>query len=160
VDGVNVLPNGTPPDPCGSLRVGTLHLTIPRRDSSVSVIAYNGNGAGEPATVKVKWSGPGTDPELTLYVLAIGISNYKDQKVRLRFPAKDAADFVKLARAQEGTSIVPKSGKPDFGGAPQFPVFPAEQGTHVLYNVLIYHAIKPRGTPKRGNSGAFLKIRC
>jgi uncharacterized caspase-like protein len=39
---------------------------------------------------------------LTLYVLAIGISNYRDEKVRLRFAAKDAADFVALAKAQEG----------------------------------------------------------
>jgi len=68
----------------------------------VSVIAYNRNGAGEPATIQVQWRGPGTDPKLTLYVLAIGISDYKDKNVKLRFAAKDAADFVALAKAQEG----------------------------------------------------------
>jgi hypothetical protein len=52
--------------------------------------------------VQVQWRGPGTDPKLTLNVLAIGISNYRDQNVRLRFAAKDAADFVKVAKAQEG----------------------------------------------------------
>jgi hypothetical protein len=63
---------------------------LPRRDSMVSVLAYNKNGPGEPAKVQVKWRGPGTDPKLTLYVLAIGVSDYKDEHFRLRFPAKDA----------------------------------------------------------------------
>jgi hypothetical protein len=86
----------------GGTRAGILKLTVPRRNSSVSVIAYNRNGASQPATLQVQWRGPGTEPKLTLYVLAIGISNYKDQNIRLLFPAKDAADFVKLAKAQEG----------------------------------------------------------
>ncbi|MGA7385533.1 MAG: caspase family protein [Methylocella sp.] len=86
----------------GGTRAGILHLTIPRRDSKVSVIAYNGNGASVPASVHVQWRGPGTDPKLTLYVLAIGISNYKDKKVQLHFAAKDAEDFVALAIAQAG----------------------------------------------------------
>jgi uncharacterized caspase-like protein len=39
---------------------------------------------------------------LTLYVLAIGISKYKDETLRLHYAAKDAKDFVAEARAQEG----------------------------------------------------------
>lgn len=77
-------------------------LTVPRRNSKVSAIAYNQNGAGEPAVVQVQWRGPGTEPKLNLYVLAIGISDYKDQNIRLKFAAKDAADFVALAKAQQG----------------------------------------------------------
>jgi WD40 repeat protein len=83
-------------------RAGVLHLTIPRRDSAVSLIAYNDNGGSEPAIVHVKWRGPGTDAKLTLYVLAIGISKYQDKNVNLHFAAKDAADFVDLLRTQEG----------------------------------------------------------
>ena len=46
---------------------------------------------------------PGTEPKLTLYVLAIGISNYKDaESSDLHFAAKDADDFVALAKAQAG----------------------------------------------------------
>jgi caspase domain-containing protein len=86
----------------GETRAGILHLAIPRRDSTVSVIAFNSNGASVPAVVHVQWAGAGTEPKLTLYVLAIGVSNYKDEKVRLRFAAKDAADFVALAEAQAG----------------------------------------------------------
>jgi WD40 repeat protein len=86
----------------GDTRAGILHVEIPRRDSKVSVIAYNKNGASVPASVHIKWTGPGTEPKLTLYVLAIGISDYKDPNVRLKFAAKDAADFVALAEAQAG----------------------------------------------------------
>ena len=69
----------------GSTRAGNLHLTLPRRNSMVSLIAYNDKGASEPAIVHVKWRGAGTDPKLTLYVLAIGISNYKDKQSSLHF---------------------------------------------------------------------------
>jgi hypothetical protein len=86
----------------GGQRAGVLRLSVPRRDSTVSAIAYNGNGASEPARVQVKWRGPGTDPKLTLYVLAIGISDYKDKSVKLQFAAKDADDFVMWAKSQAG----------------------------------------------------------
>jgi Caspase domain len=103
VDGAKVSADDTRLVDRGGERAGILKLTnLPRRDSTVSVLAYNQNGVGEPATIQVKWRGQGADPKLTLYVLAIGISNYKDQTKRLQFPAKDAADFVKLAKAQEG----------------------------------------------------------
>jgi Caspase domain len=102
VDGVKVSAEDRPLVSSGGTRAGILHLTIPRRNSTVSVIAYNQNGAGVPAKVQVEWRGPGTDPKLTLYVLAIGISDYKDTKVQLHFAAKDAGDFEALAKSQEG----------------------------------------------------------
>jgi WD40 repeat protein len=104
VDGVKVAAEDRPLVSNGGTRAGNLHLTIPRRNSTVSVIAYNQNGAGEPAKVQVQvqWRGPGTDPKLTLYVLAIGVSDYKDKKVQLHFAAKDAGDFEGLAKSQEG----------------------------------------------------------
>ena len=102
MDGVKVIAEDRPLVSSGGTRAGILHLTIPRRNSTVSVIAYNQNGAGEPAKVQVEWRGPGTDPKLTLYVLAIGVSDYKDKKVQLRFASKDAGDFEALAKSQEG----------------------------------------------------------
>jgi WD40 repeat protein len=102
VDGVKVIAEDRPLVSNGSTRAGILHLTIPRRNSTVSVIAYNQNGAGVPAKVQVEWRGPGTDPKLTLYVLAIGVSDYKDKKVQLHFAAKDAGDFETLAKSQAG----------------------------------------------------------
>jgi WD40 repeat protein len=102
VDGVKVAAEERRLHDKDETRVGILRLAIPRRDSTVSVIAYNDNGASVPATVHVQWTGAATEPKLTLYVLAIGISNYKDAGKRLRFAAKDAADFVALAKAQVG----------------------------------------------------------
>jgi WD40 repeat protein len=101
VDGVKVTADDRRLVDTGALRAGILHLTIPRRNATVSAVAYNGNGASEPAKVQVTWRGAGTDPKLTLYVLAIGISDYRDKNVKLRFAAKDADDFVAWAKAQE-----------------------------------------------------------
>ena len=102
VDGVKVKAKEQRLVDKGDTRAGILHLEIPRQDSKVSVIAYNTNGASVPASVQVKWTGAGTEPKLTLYVLAIGITNYKDARQNLHFAAKDAEDFVALAKAQEG----------------------------------------------------------
>jgi hypothetical protein len=87
----------------GEIRAGNLQLTIPRRDSKVSVIAFNGNGASQPASITVQWRGPGTDPKLTLYVLAIGVGDYKDKTVAQPLKAgKDADDFVSFVKTQAG----------------------------------------------------------
>jgi len=86
----------------GDARAGILKFKVPRRDSVVSVVAYNANGASAPASTHVQWRGPGTNAKLTLHVLAIGISDYKDKNITLKFAAKDAADFVALVRRQEG----------------------------------------------------------
>jgi hypothetical protein len=103
VDGTQVATEDRRLVDTGTTRAGILHLKIPRRDSLVSVIAYNANGASEPALVHIQWRGPGTDRKLTLYVLAIGITNYKDNELpKIHFPAKDAKDFVALAKAQKG----------------------------------------------------------
>jgi WD40 repeat protein len=102
VDGVKVKPQEHRLVDKGDTRAGILHVEIPRRDSKVSVIAYNKNGASVPASVQIKWTGAGIEPKLTLYVLAIGITNYRDTRQNLHFAAKDAEDFVELAKAQAG----------------------------------------------------------
>jgi len=102
VDGVKIAADDHRLVDKGDVRAGILHIKIPRRDSKVSVIAYNDHGASVPASVHVQWTGAGTEPKLTFYVLAIGVSNYRDSKVDLRFAAKDANDFVTLAKAQAG----------------------------------------------------------
>lgn len=40
------------------------------------------------------------DPRPTLYVLAIGVSRYRDNALRLQFPAKDAGDFAETFRTR------------------------------------------------------------
>jgi WD40 repeat protein len=87
----------------GDTRVGQLRLKLPLHDATVSVIAYNAQGASQPATIRVRWRGPGQETKATLYVLAIGVTKYIATGLpKLSFPAKDAHDFVALARAQAG----------------------------------------------------------
>ena len=56
--------------------MGTLRLTLPLHDAKISVLAYNKNGPSEPASVEVRWRGPGREEKPTLYVLAIGVTRY------------------------------------------------------------------------------------
>jgi len=76
-------------------RVGIITIDLPRRDAIVSIIAYNKHGPSEPESVEVIWTGSGSDPKPKLYILAIGVSTYSREKLNLRFPLKDADDFVK-----------------------------------------------------------------
>jgi WD40 repeat protein len=86
----------------GDAPFGILTLAIPRRDSVVSVVASNRNGASMPALVHVDWTGAATEPKPMLYVLAIGISKYKDTDLELQFADKDANDFITAMKAQAG----------------------------------------------------------
>jgi uncharacterized caspase-like protein len=82
----------------GDTRLGIFTIQLPQRDATISVIAYNKSGASEPASVHVNWAGLRSEPKPNLYVLAVGISDYKDERVRLRYPAKDAEDFVRAVK--------------------------------------------------------------
>jgi WD40 repeat protein len=84
-------------------KVGSLHFPLPLRDAKISVIAYNANGASAPASIEVHWKGPGREDKVTLYVLAIGVTHYKATGLPpVHFPAKDAHDFIALAKQQQG----------------------------------------------------------
>ncbi len=103
VDGVSVKSEDHELLTQGDMRVGNLRLTMPLHDAKISVIAYNKNGPSQPASVQVLWRGPGREEKVTLYVLAIGVTHYKAQGLPVvHFPAKDAHDFVGLAKAEEG----------------------------------------------------------
>jgi len=79
-------------------------LTVPHRDSTVSLIAKNRWTTSEPASVRLRWKG--VEPQQTtkpkLNILAIGISAYADSTLTLDFAAKDAQDFSKVLQQQEG----------------------------------------------------------
>jgi uncharacterized caspase-like protein len=86
---------------------------VPEQDSTISVIAENRFTASAPATVRLKWGGRGprtagnTDASSIiikpkLYVLAIGVSKYANEKFNLTFAEKDARDFVNVMLAQKG----------------------------------------------------------
>lgn len=122
-------------------RVGTLRFPLPLRDTKISVIAYNRNGASRPASIQVLWRGPGREDKVTLYVLAIGITHYNDTSLpKVHFPAKDAHDFVAMAKAQEGGLL--------YGRVVTYPKFESlEDGNATRDNILdgldwIQHAVE------------------
>ena len=84
-------------------RVGVIRVKLPPQDATVSLKAYNNNGASEPAQLQITWFGAGAVAKPNLYVLAVGVSKYeKAQNIDLKFADKDAQDFVKAAEAQKG----------------------------------------------------------
>jgi len=84
-----------------------IRVRIPEKDCKVSVIAYNRHAASTESGVSLKWKGktPAPDENIlkpTLYVLAIGVANYKDTALQLKFAAKDAKDFAQVLEKQKG----------------------------------------------------------
>ena len=88
----------------GSAGELTLQIPIPKADSEVQLFAANKNGSSTPAVIRVKWTG--TKEEFVvkpkLYVLAVGVSDYKDASLKLNYAAKDANDFVAAIKQQQG----------------------------------------------------------
>jgi WD40 repeat protein/uncharacterized caspase-like protein len=83
----------------------TVPLSAPLQTFELGLIARSGNLASVPALVRLTFS-PGSGPREArrpkLYVLAIGVSDYADPKLKLGFPAKDAEDFAKVMTGQSG----------------------------------------------------------
>ena len=101
VDGRRVGTKGKPVRPDSD----TLSVAVPERDCEIGVIAENRYAASEPAVVRIKWKGKTTDEfafKPKLYVLAVGVSQYLDKTLNLRYAAKDARDFVEAMKKQKG----------------------------------------------------------
>jgi hypothetical protein len=86
-----------------------LTVTVPPADSEIQVFAENRNGVSTPATLRVTWAGvkpvsTAQDDALKpkLYVLAVGISKYRNPDYNLDLPAKDARDFSDTFKRQKG----------------------------------------------------------
>ena len=91
--------------------VREIPVTLPEGDSTISVIAENRFNASVPATVRLKLRGarPASGASAAsavispkLYVLAVGVSKYANEKYNLNFSDKDARDFVNTMLAQKG----------------------------------------------------------
>jgi WD40 repeat protein len=70
--------------------------------TTIEVVAYNAKGllASAPARVRVRWDGTTGAAPPRLFVLAVGINDYFDSRLRLNYAASDAqsfADALKLA---------------------------------------------------------------
>lgn len=100
-------------------------VTLPAQDAELMLFADNRNGYSTPAVLRLKWVGDATvsvaTPTTTtitaptssaaeaaqaafrpaLYVLAVGISQYKNASIQLQFAAKDASDFANVFKLQD-----------------------------------------------------------
>ncbi len=82
-----------------------LTVSIPERDCEISVIAENRFAASDPASVRIKWKGRAAEEfavKPKLYVLAVGVGQYQDKTLTLRYAGKDAADFAAVMADQKG----------------------------------------------------------
>ncbi len=84
----------------------TLTVPVPPRDCVLSILAETSDQKSPPAFIRLRWRGIARAPEQIagrqpkLYVLAIGISEYKQPDLRLRFATKDAQDLAATFRSQ------------------------------------------------------------
>lgn len=111
VTGIKVLIDGRPVSQQRGLTVkpkgeetGELKVTVPENDFELSLIAENRYSASVPSTVRLFWVGKKEEfiVKPKLYILAIGVSRYKDEHLRLKFASKDAEDFIKTMQTQKG----------------------------------------------------------
>lgn len=88
----------------GGSNVQELKVMVPERDFELSLVAENKFSASEPYTIRLLWAGKKEEYVVKpkLYILAIGLSQYKDPSLRLNFADKDAEDFVRTMSIQKG----------------------------------------------------------
>ncbi len=86
-----------------------LTIPVPSRDVEIALIAHTQKAASEAARLALKWRGAPppnkAKPDYAkpkLYALLIGVSKYSDAEYQLRYAAKDAHDFAKALKTQEG----------------------------------------------------------
>jgi len=85
-----------------NLRMGNLTIEVPARNAQVQLIAKNKHGSSEPANFYSNWEGAPDWYKPNLYVLAVGVSRYAQSHLNLKYAHKDAQDFVRVLKAQEG----------------------------------------------------------
>jgi WD40 repeat protein len=108
VERIEVLLDGRPQQARGAIPIpgDSIKVKLPAKDVEVSLIAWSGDGASEPARVRLIWAGPAARPEQLierkLYALVVGVSEYVNPSYKLRYAAKDAADFAAALEGQKG----------------------------------------------------------
>jgi len=92
----------------------TLEVPLPPQDCTVSVFAQAGTAISEAANLRLRWTGATPAPvkgiplgegfviQPKLYLLAVGVSKYKQADLSLDYPAKDARDFAATMQRQKG----------------------------------------------------------
>lgn len=88
----------------GDAILADITLRLPPEDTQVAVFAENRHGVSTPAVMQVLWTGPkpAAPQQRSLFVLAVGVSDYVNPEYRLGLAAKDARDLVATLQRQRG----------------------------------------------------------
>lgn len=81
-----------------------VEVTIPEQNAEIQLFAENKFSTSTPAILRLKWGGKtlAKQAKPKLYVLAVGVSKYKNPEYNLGLAAKDANDFVNSLQGQKG----------------------------------------------------------
>ncbi|HMU39044.1 MAG TPA: caspase family protein [Pseudomonadota bacterium] len=81
----------------------SIPLTLPFQTGVLSIVAETNTERSDPVKLRLSIQEP-PSPELKpkLYAVAIGVSKYRDSRLRLRYAEKDATEFVHALKAQTG----------------------------------------------------------
>lgn len=102
LDGRPIQPRGAVPVEEGD-DAKTVQLNVPPRDSEVTLIAYIDDQPGVPVTMPIKWMGQKVSTaKPNLYALLVGVSEYDNNDLKLRYAAKDAQDLSAVLARQKG----------------------------------------------------------
>lgn len=83
----------------------TMTVTVPQENSTLALLADTAHGSSAPALLHLRWAGAQAAPSTIkprLYVLAIGVSRYRQADMSLDYPAKDARDLAAAFKGQQG----------------------------------------------------------
>ena len=86
---------------------GKMTLTLPPEDTTITIVAYEGERPSEPATIRLRWGGgkPGEVALPRLRALFVGVDGYTSAKLtKLSYAVKDATDLAEFFKSQEGKS--------------------------------------------------------
>ena len=113
VTGIRVLINGRPNSGTRGLSLvstetesetKSIKVDIPETDCMISLIAQSKYNSSNPANLEIDWLDKKEEviEKPRLFILAVGVSDYNDESLKLQFASKDASDFVSLMLKQEG----------------------------------------------------------
>jgi WD40 repeat protein len=88
--------------PAGGKLNGELKVTLQGDASVLTLLADSEKGSSDPATIRIRRNASNEDYKPTLYVLAVGVSHFKNAPyLDLGYADADAKDFVRHLKQQE-----------------------------------------------------------
>jgi WD40 repeat protein len=88
--------------PADGRMAGEFKVPLQGEQSLITLLAENEHGASDPASVRIRRNPTTEGHKPTLYVLAVGVGQFKNHEhLKLNFAAADALGFVERVRQQE-----------------------------------------------------------